>query len=83
MTQYRHFLFLLIATALPLAAQIQQTEPALTQQNFQMNPLKEIQVSARDTRFTDNLPKSSITVYSTYHLMYADNGISAVKTPLK
>jgi hypothetical protein len=56
----------------------QVTESAVTKPNFQMNPLKDIQLSGKEAQFTDNLPKSSITVYSTYHLAHADNGISEV-----
>ncbi len=54
----------------------QVAEPAVNRPDFQMDPIKQIEISANKPQFNDQLPKSSITVYSTYHLTHADNGIT-------
>ncbi|MCX6997392.1 MAG: cellulase family glycosylhydrolase [Kiritimatiellaeota bacterium] len=54
----------------------QITEAAVSQRDFKLNRKNEVALSVENAQFTDNLPGSSITAYTTYHLAHADAGIS-------
>jgi hypothetical protein len=54
----------------------QVTEDAISEPGYRMDAMKSFGVSAGRPDVFDQLPKQSITVYSTYKLAHADPGIT-------
>ena len=55
----------------------QVSESAVNDPHFEMNPIKEFEVTSADSTVSDKVPGFSITVYSTYKLINSDPGIIA------
>ena len=55
----------------------QVTESSVEKPGFQLSPLDRLKASAAKPGFKDQLPRMSITVYSTYKLRQSDAGITA------